>query len=181
MATATGGAVTTYAGSAAGAAASPCGNVDAIGTNARFGAPYGLAVSPLDGSQWVADGTYHRIRRIAPSAAGSFVTQGATEHLAGSLTGAAGFLDGVGSAAAFSSSYALMFDPASATGLAFVAEETKVRTLSLIAALRARSRLLREYRPNLTFFQPARASQNTFLALSRLFDFRPIFSFSIPP
>ena len=58
----------------AGAAASPCGNVDAIGTNARFGAPYGLAVSPLDGSQWVADGTYHRIRRIAPSAAGSFVT-----------------------------------------------------------------------------------------------------------
>jgi hypothetical protein len=87
----------------------------------------------------------------------------------------------VGSAAAFSSSYALMFDPASATGLAFVAEETKVRTLSLIAALRARSRLLREYRPNLTFFQPARASQNTFLALSRLFDFRPIFSFSIPP
>ena len=127
MATATGGAITTYAGSAAGAT---CGNVDATGTNARFAAPYGLAVSPLDGSLWVADSTNHRIRRVAPSAGGSYVTQGAVAHLAGSTTGAAGFLDGVGSAAAFSSPFVLMFDPASPAGLAFVVENSKVRTLT---------------------------------------------------
>ena len=124
MATATGGAITTFAGSTCGTA------VNAIGTNARFNLPYGLAVSPLDGSLWVADSGNNCIRRIVPSVDGNYVTQGATAHFAGSPTGVAGFLDGVGSAAAFSGPYALMFDPTSSVGLAFVVEDSKVRTLT---------------------------------------------------
>ncbi len=131
MASATGGAVTTYAGSAAGAAASPCGNVDAIGTNARFGSNiYGLAVSPLDGSLWVADSGNNCIRRIVPSVAGDYVTRGAVAHLAGSTTGVFGYANGGGTAARFNAPFALQFDPLSSTGDAIVVELYGVRTVT---------------------------------------------------
>ncbi len=122
---AAGGAVTTYAGSAAG---STCGNVDATGTNARFGSSiFGLAVSPLDGSLWVGDGGYKRIRRVI---SGDFVTEGVVQHLAGSAAGTAGYLDGVGSAALFTFPCGLQFDPSSYTGVAFVVDSKYIRTLT---------------------------------------------------
>jgi hypothetical protein len=124
------GAVTTYAGSAAGVCGTG-GGVDAIGTNARFGSSiYGLAVSPLDGSLWMADGGNHRIRRITPSVSNNYLTEGAVAHLAGSTTGASGYVNGVGTAARFDSPYALQFDPTSSTGDAFVAQWYGVRKVT---------------------------------------------------
>jgi hypothetical protein len=130
MASATGGAVTTYAGSAARACDSN-GGVDAIGTNARFGSSlYGLAVSPLDGSLWMADGGNHRIRRITPSVPNNYVTLGAVAHLAGSTTGVSGYANGGGTAARFNAPFALQFDPLSSTGDAIVVELYGVRTVT---------------------------------------------------
>ena len=126
MASATGGAVTTYAGPLTTA----CGSTEGIGTNARFGAPYGMAVAP-DSTLWVVEGwPYHRVRTVKPSVASNFVTEGRVEHLAGSLSQVGGTADGTGAAATFNGPQTIVFDPASAGGLAFVAEYANIRTLT---------------------------------------------------
>lgn len=69
------------------------GNRDASGTDSRFNQPYGLAVA-ADGTRYVADNFNHTVRKISPA--------GEVTTLAGKA-GEAGFADGAGAAARFSS------------------------------------------------------------------------------
>ncbi len=80
----TDGAVTTFAGSAAG------GFTDGQGSAAKFSTPQGVAIG-LDGALLVADSNNNRIRRVA--------LDGAVTTLAG--TGLAGAQDGAGAKASF--------------------------------------------------------------------------------
>ena len=77
--------VTTLAGAAA------KGNVDAVGTAARFGYPLGIAVAP-DGTLYVVDDENQTVRKITPL--------GAVTTVAG-LAGSQGHADGPGPAARF--------------------------------------------------------------------------------
>ena len=83
------GVVTTVAGSAG----TP-GSADGTGPSARFNAPAGIAVTGTS-ALYVADTGNHSIRRIA-------ISSGATDTYAG-VSGVAGFADGQGNAARFSS------------------------------------------------------------------------------
>ena len=80
------GIVTTIAGTAL-----ISGSTDAIGTIARFNAPYGLAIDGI-GNIYVTDSGNHTIRKITPS--------GIVTTIAG-MVGVAGSSDGVGAAALF--------------------------------------------------------------------------------
>jgi serine/threonine protein kinase, bacterial len=90
------GSVTTMAGSGT------LGVRDGAGGDAQFGSPISLAVDGA-GNVFVADGTAHSIRKIAPN--GEVVT------IAGAL-GEAGFVDGYGTAARFNAPVSLAIDDA---------------------------------------------------------------------
>ena len=96
-----GGAVTTFAGGAAGFA-------NGIGAAASFDRPYGIAVDAL-GNLYVADTNNDRIRKVTPGRAVS--------TLAGS--GTASFADGTGAAASFRGPLGVAVD---AGGNVFVAD-----------------------------------------------------------
>ena len=96
--------VTTYAGSAG-----QSGSADGVGSNARFALPFGSCIDS-QGNVYVADQSNHVIRKITPN---QTVTT-----LAG-LAGSAGFADGTGSAARFSSPYGVGVD---SSGNVFVAD-----------------------------------------------------------
>ncbi|HTI59824.1 T9SS type A sorting domain-containing protein [Mucilaginibacter sp.] len=82
----TAGAVTLFAGSAAGTA----GSADGTGSAATFNGPNGIAVDP-SGNIYVADQNNNEIRKITPA--------GVVTTFAGNTTG--GSADGVGTAASF--------------------------------------------------------------------------------
>ncbi|MEI6209607.1 MAG: FG-GAP-like repeat-containing protein [Desulfuromonadales bacterium] len=90
------GVVTTLAGMAG-----IGGSTDATGTNARFGAPEGIAVD-ASGTLYVVDTNNNTIRKINPS--------GVVSTLAGAA-GSPGFVNGTGSAARFSVPFDLAVDP----------------------------------------------------------------------
>ena len=102
------GNVTTLAGNGVG------GFVDGTGTTARFHEPEGVAVAP-NGNIYVADGTNHSIRAINP-------TTGQVTTLAGN--GTAGFVDGIGTNAQFSSPKGVAVAP---NGTIYVADSTNDR------------------------------------------------------
>src|SRR5438874_12527303 len=77
---------TTFAGRAG-----TSGSTDAVGTNARFNRPFGVAVGPA-GEVYVSDATNHIVRKITPD--------GTVTTLAGQ-PGVVGIADGIGSAAKF--------------------------------------------------------------------------------
>lgn len=81
------GAVTTFAGKAG-----QRSNVDGAGDQARFDSPYGIALAS-DGNLYVSDATTNTIRKIT--------AQGVVTTLAGSASGAPGYVDGTGTAARF--------------------------------------------------------------------------------
>ena len=83
--TASTGLVSTFAG---GGGSNTQGFVDGTGTNAKFAAPYGIAISPLNGNIYVADAANNAIRQIT--------TAGVVTTFAG---GVVGYADGTGVAA----------------------------------------------------------------------------------
>ncbi len=97
--------VTTLAGSS-----TASGSADGTGTAARFNNPVGLA-SDAAGNVYVADRSNHTVRKITPAAV--------VTTLAGSA-GAAGSINGTGSAARFSSPSAVAVD---GNGNVFVADK----------------------------------------------------------
>jgi len=82
--------------------------VDGQAASARFFYPLGVAAGP-DGAIYVADGTGHRVRKLAPG--------GTVSTLAG--TGVAGFADGPGAKAQFNLPYGIAVD---AAGTVYLAE-----------------------------------------------------------
>lgn len=89
------GLVTTFAG------ASSAGYTDAAGTNARFNVPAFIA---SDGTYlYVTDAGNNAIRKIA-------LTTGGVTTLAGSLTGASGVTDGIGTSALFNDPRGIVSD-----------------------------------------------------------------------
>src|SRR5262245_37760064 len=76
------------------------GTIDGVGTGARFSEPFGIAAAP-DGTIFVADaGHADRIRRVMPD--------GRVSTIAGEI---AGFRDGIGSSAAFSTPSGIALGP----------------------------------------------------------------------
>ena len=119
------GVVTTIAGSAAGTA------VDAVGSNARFNAPIGVAFAPWSSTIIVSDVTNSRIRLI--SYPGAVVTT-----LAGGGGAASLFADGTGTAATLSGQYGVAVIPA--TGSVVVADRNnhiRIITMPLAGNLAA--------------------------------------------
>jgi sugar lactone lactonase YvrE len=76
------------------------GSDDGVGTQATFGAPYGIVVDPA-GNLYVADNNYHNIRKIAPN--------GTVTTLAG-RAGSKGSSDGIGTQARFNSPSGIAID-----------------------------------------------------------------------
>ena len=74
--------------------------MSATGIYATFNTPTSIAVDPITGNAYVADRTGHTIRMITP--------EGVVTTLAG--TGTAGYTNGTGTAAAFSSPYGVALD-----------------------------------------------------------------------
>ena len=70
------------------------GMLNGVGTQANFQSPLGLALAPSCATLYVTDSSHHTIRVI------NLATRAVTT-LAGSTTGAAGTLDGIGTAALF--------------------------------------------------------------------------------
>ena len=106
------GAVTTFAGSGV------PGTLNATGTAAQFDDPRGIAIDAGD-NVFVVDGGNHAIRKITSA--------GVVTSFAGSTTGsfsAAGFADGTGDKAKFSSPNGLAID---AVGNLYVADELNDR------------------------------------------------------
>jgi streptogramin lyase len=91
------GEVTTLAGMAGVA-----GNTDGIGANASFSLPYGIATDGA-GNVFVAEMSSHTIRKITPA--------GVVTTLAGNA-GVAGYTDGIGADASFSSPHGVATDKA---------------------------------------------------------------------
>jgi hypothetical protein len=103
--------VTTFTGSTA-------GEVDGFGTSALHNVPYMLATDPVSGNLFVADNSGARIRRITP--------RGLVTTLAGSAAGSA--IDGLGSAARFSSPFGAAVDQ---SGNFYTSEFTNYRIRKL--------------------------------------------------
>jgi len=98
------------------------GNVDAVGTAARFRAPSGVALSRTGTSVYIADSGNHTIRKMV-------LSTGAVTTIAGS-PGIAASTDGVGSAARFNSPRAVAVDGAE-TQLFVVENSHAVRRIDL--------------------------------------------------
>ena len=111
------GSVITLAGSGA------AGLLDAIGTAAQFSSPTGIAVDTATSTVYVSDSGSSRIRVISP-------TDTAVSTLAGS--GAAAFLDGLGTNAAFNSPNGLSL----LNGNLLVADTANARVRSIVLATR---------------------------------------------
>ena len=105
------GAVTTLVGT--GAATS----LDGVGTQATINGPYGIAVDGA-GNLYVIDNLARKIRRVSPA--------GATMTIAGG--GAAGSVNGFGTAATFNAPLGIWATPA---GVVYVADATGVRVRML--------------------------------------------------
>jgi sugar lactone lactonase YvrE len=99
-----GGSVSTLAG-----VAGSSGNVDGVGSVARFYSPYGVAVDSA-GNVYVADTQNHTIRKVTPG--------GSVSTLAG-VAGSSGVTDGMGSAARFYNPEGIAVDGA---GIVYVAD-----------------------------------------------------------
>jgi sugar lactone lactonase YvrE len=106
------GVVSTLAG-----LAGSSGNVDGVGSAARFGAPNSLAVDAI-GTVYVSDAANHSIRKVTPD--------GSVTTLAG-LAGPPAFVDGVGSAARFTYPGALTID---GSGTLLVGDACAIRTVT---------------------------------------------------
>jgi uncharacterized repeat protein (TIGR02543 family) len=105
------GVVTTLAGSSQGYA-------DGAGTAAQFNRPYGVAVDG-SGSVYVADSQNHRIRKVTPA--------GVVTTLAGS---SAGYADGTGAVARFSSLYGITVNSAGTTVYAVDSGNNRIRKVT---------------------------------------------------
>jgi hypothetical protein len=99
-----GGVVTTLAG-----LAGNTGSIDGMGSGARFGYSYGIAVDNA-GNVYVTNSDYDTVRKITPA--------GVVKTLAGT-PGLSGSADGTGSAARFNSPYGLA---ATSPGTIYVAD-----------------------------------------------------------
>ncbi len=106
------GVVSTFSGIGA-------GFTDGVAGGARFNVPKGLAID-AGGNLYVADSLNHRIRQVAPD--------GSVSTFAG--TGTAGFADGAGSAAQFSSPSAIAVG---ADGILYVTETTSHAIRKILA------------------------------------------------
>jgi DNA-binding beta-propeller fold protein YncE len=95
------------------------GYIDAVGTNARFNQPQGIAVDAA-GVIYIADTVNRRVRVISPA----FVVT----TLAGSISGS---INGFGTAALFSSPAGISVDAAGA--FVYVADANKIRKITVCA------------------------------------------------
>ncbi len=102
------GVVTTLAGSTS----ATCGFQDGTGTAARFTQPGGIAVDSSN-NVYVGDTNNNAIRKITSA--------GVVTTLAGSTSGASGFVNGTGTASRFNQPYGISVD---STGNLFVADST---------------------------------------------------------
>jgi sugar lactone lactonase YvrE len=99
------------------------GHVDATGSNARFSTPTAIAVD-TQGNVFVTELGNRTLRRITPA--------GVVTTVAGHPQNPVGSLDGVGTAAGFTSPIGLTVDP---TGTAWVVDGTIVREVSPAAVV----------------------------------------------
>jgi hypothetical protein len=127
------GAISILAGSAEQYYNSNPGYLDAVGTNARFSSPWGVAVNTLTGDVVVGDTGNNRIRLIAPDMT--------VTTLAGGGTGSAS--DGTGSGARFSGPRGVAVDKATGnivvadTGASAIRIVTPVGVVSTLAGASA--------------------------------------------
>lgn len=92
-----GGVVTTIAGSQVGAS----GLANGSGTSARFTQPSGISLDSA-GNLFITDSTNNSIRKITSA--------GVVSRVAGSTSGIAGFLDGIGFSSRFNQPYGILTD-----------------------------------------------------------------------
>lgn len=112
--------VTTFAGTGA------AGYLNGPASSAVFSFPYGVAVAADGVSVYVSENGNNAVR---------WIINGSVGTLAGSLTGARGFADGLGTNALFSGPGHLAFD---ASGVLFVADGTSNRVRMLVMELGGR-------------------------------------------
>jgi len=96
------------------------GNVDGVGTNARFHSPGSITIDQQSGNLFVSDYSNNLIRKITP--------QGEVSTLAGSQ---GGFADGMGQSAKFNAPWGICFDENSQSLLVCDRNNSKLRRVRL--------------------------------------------------
>lgn len=99
------------------------GNIDGIGTIARFNTPEGLIIDPLGNNLYIADSSNNTIRKVV-------IATGEVTTFAGS--GTAATLDGTGLAAQFNNPRAITIDPLGNN--LYVLQPTTVRRIVISSA-----------------------------------------------